>query len=59
MPDLKGIVDLQCMDGHISFLYSGEMPILIHSLNGLPISNLTITDPTLEEIFMHFYEEDK
>ena len=58
-PDLKGIVDLQCMDGHISFLYSGEMPILIHSLNGLPISNLTITDPSLEEIFMHFYEEDK
>lgn len=59
VPDLKGIVDLQCMDGHISFLYSGEMPILIHSLNGLPISNLTITDPSLEEIFMHFYEEDK
>lgn len=58
-PKLSGMVDLQRIDEYISFLFSGAMPTLIQALSGLPISNLTITDPSLEEIFMHFYEEDK
>lgn len=42
----------------VSFLYSGDIKKLLSSAASLPISDLTITEPTLEEIFMHYYEKD-
>ena len=38
------------------FFYRGEMEKLIGALQGLPIRDLTITEPDLEEVFLHFYE---
>lgn len=40
----------------ISFLYSGNIKDLINSINTLPIYDMTITEPDLEEIFINFYE---
>lgn len=46
-------------EGSVSFLYNGRMQELIRALNGLPIEDLTITEPDLEEAFLHFYEGGK
>lgn len=58
-PALDGIRNVTNYDDHISFLYNGEPQKLIAALNGLPISDITISEPDLEEIFLHFYGEEK
>lgn len=40
----------------ISFLYSGPAQELIAALQGLPVTDLTITEPPLEDVFLHFYD---
>ena len=40
-----------------SFLYSGEINALIQALSSLPLTNADITEPELEEIFLHYYED--
>lgn len=40
----------------LSFVYSGDINLLIHSLSGKNLINLTIEEPSLEEIFMHYYK---
>lgn len=48
--------NIKNQNGAISFLYGGEIKELIFKLNEINPSDLTITEPSLEEIFMHFYE---
>jgi ABC-2 type transport system ATP-binding protein len=40
----------------VSFMYSGDANALVGALTGRKIVNLTIEEPTLEEIFMHYYQ---
>lgn len=55
---LPGIRDRKETDGAVSFLYSGEMGRLLAALAQGKICDLTISEPDLEEIFMHYYEKD-
>ena len=55
---LSGIKDKQAGDGTVSFLYNGEISELLRCLSGGQIKDLTIAEPDLEEIFLHFYEEE-
>ena len=41
----------------VSFLYSGNIKDLLNAANSLPIYDMTITEPTLDEIFMNYYEK--
>jgi ABC-2 type transport system ATP-binding protein len=43
-------------ENSISLIYSGDMNHLIVLLSGMKINNLTIEEPSLEEIFMHYYK---
>jgi ABC-2 type transport system ATP-binding protein len=43
----------------LSFLYGGEITEIINELSGKDIDNLWIEEPSLEEIFMHYYGEEK
>ena len=42
----------------MSFLYSGEASSLLRALACGDVRGITITEPGLEEIFMHYYEEE-
>lgn len=55
---LTGIRDKKSMNDSVSFLYSGDMNSLLHALSAGQISDLSITEPDLEEIFMHYYTKD-
>jgi ABC-2 type transport system ATP-binding protein len=57
LPALEGVVNVEQNKEGFQFLYQGNMPDLIEKLQGLPIQNMNMTDPTLEEIFLHFYQE--
>ena len=54
---LSGIRDLQTLDGGTSFLYSGDMNELIQRLSTVHITDLSVSEPDLEEIFMHYYTD--
>ena len=49
--------DMHSDDKGISFLYGGDINELIKILSRNKIRNLSISDPDLEEIFMHYYIE--
>ncbi|MGN0580310.1 MAG: ABC transporter ATP-binding protein [Ruminococcus sp.] len=55
---LPGIKNLQQLDNGISFLYSGKADVLLKTLASMPVTDVTISEPDLEEIFMHFYEKE-
>jgi ABC-2 type transport system ATP-binding protein len=54
---LHGIEDLHTGPGNvISFMYSGNISELTGLLSRISILNLTIEEPSLDEIFMHYYK---
>ena len=55
--DLGGIRDLKQEGSACSFLYSGEMKDLLRRLSDADVQDLNISEPDLEEIFLHFYEK--
>lgn len=56
LQNLDGIRDLQTTEEGMNFLYSGEISSLLKVLSESQIQDLTIAEPDLEEIFMHYYE---
>lgn len=54
---IPGIRDLQQMDHGWSFLYTGDMNELIRLLSQCHITDLSVSEPDLEEIFMHYYQD--
>lgn len=54
---LNGIRDRKETDDTVSFLYSGDMESLLHTLSLGHVEDLTITEPDLEEVFLHYYEK--
>ncbi|MCI5688721.1 MAG: ABC transporter ATP-binding protein [Emergencia sp.] len=55
---LDGIRDKKNVGEQTSFLYSGNMNLLLKKLAEGQISDLTISEPDLEEIVLHYYEKD-
>ena len=55
---LPGVTNLSAGDTRIDFLYGGDINRIIDLLHGHPIANLTVEEPTLEEIFLHYYEKE-
>lgn len=57
LSELNGIRDFQMENHSISFLYSGEMQALLQRFSEGCVEDLTISEPDLEEIFLHYYEK--
>ena len=55
---MPGIRDLQTEGESTSFLYSGNINLLIRKLSEHRIADLSIAEPDLEEIFMHYYTNE-
>lgn len=55
---LDGIRDKKEAGNSVCFLYSGDMNRLLYALSSGQIDDLTVTEPDLEEIFLHYYEKD-
>ena len=58
LEELYGIRDRKDTEDSVSFLYSGDMNSLLRALSSGNVDDLTITEPDLEEVFLHYYEKD-
>ena len=56
---IPGISDVRRDDEQLSFLFSGEISELLSALSKLNISDLNISDPELDEIFMNYYVKEE
>lgn len=55
---LAGAKDIRHDGEKTTFLYSGSADELIEILRSGSVRDFTVTEPDLEEIFMHYYEKD-
>lgn len=59
MPPLDGVRNLETNEEGVTFLYGGEMQALTQLLSKLPLTDLTVTEPDLEEVFLHYYTKEQ
>lgn len=54
--DLPGVTNLQVENSMLHFFFKGDINTVLKKISGLKVADVTIEEPTLEEIFMHYYE---
>ncbi len=54
--DIPGVTNLEHHNGTVRFFYKGDINPVMQRISALTVSDVTIEEPTLEEIFMHYYE---
>ena len=55
--DLDGVLSSQALDGVVNLRYAGDINRLVGELNRHKLRFVTITEPSLEEVFLHYYEK--
>lgn len=58
IPELPHIRDVKHSGDTVSFLYSGAPGALLAALSALPLTDVQISEPDLEEVFMHYYAQE-
>jgi len=54
--DLPGVTGLEHHNGVVRFFFKGDINAVMRRIGEITVSDVTIEEPTLEEIFMHYYE---
>jgi ABC-2 type transport system ATP-binding protein len=54
--DLPGVTNIQTENSTVHFFFKGDINVVLQKISGIQVSDVTIEEPTLEEIFMHYYE---
>lgn len=57
--EVQGMISPRAHNHALNFMYAGSIKDLIHVLAGKEVADLLIEEPTLEEIFMHYYDDDE
>ncbi len=57
-PRLPEIKNVKRSEETVEFLYGGDIKMLMSALSSMSFTDISITEPDLEEIFMHYYMED-
>lgn len=58
LPNIEHVRNVKKIDDKIRFLYNGEPNALLRALSQLPLTDIEITEPDLEEIFLHYYAKE-
>jgi len=53
---LPGVTNVQADNGTVHFFFKGDINAVLQKIRGIQVTDVTIEEPTLEEIFMHYYE---
>ena len=53
---LEGVTKFEKSNGMVNFFFKGDINSILKVISATEISDVTIEEPTLEEIFMHYYE---
>jgi len=53
--NVEGVSDLAKSDHTVTFFYRGDINVITKIISANTVSDVSIEEPTLEEIFMHYY----
>ena len=53
---IDGVSKMENSNGNLSFFYKGDINLIMRLISEKEITDVTIEDLTLEEIFIHYYE---
>lgn len=56
---MDGVNNLQVKGNNANFLFKGNINVVMQKIAELNLTNIWIEEPSLEEIFMHFYEKEE
>jgi len=54
--DLEGVTNLEKSNNTVSLFYKGDINVITKMISAQRVTDVSIEEPTLEEIFMHYYE---
>ena len=54
--NFEGISNLHQENGAVNFFFKGDINLVTKVISGMEINDVIIEEPTLEEIFIHYYE---
>jgi ABC-2 type transport system ATP-binding protein len=54
--NLDGVTNVERENGTVRFFFKGDINQITRIISAYDVTDLTIEEPTLEEIFMHYYE---
>ena len=58
LPSLPHVRDVRAESEGLSFLYDGKPAELLSVLSALSPTDFSVTDPDLDEVFLHYYEKE-
>lgn len=53
---LPGVTNMQMENSTVHFFFKGDINAVLQKISSIQVVDVTIEEPTLEEIFMHYYE---
>lgn len=54
---IEGATKIETQENTVTFIYQGDCNVLLKQLVGYSLLNVEISEPSLEEIFMHYYTD--
>jgi len=54
--NVAGVNNLEKENGVVQFFYKGDINVITKLISAQKVADVSIEEPTLEEIFMHYYE---
>ncbi len=55
---IENATNVSYENGNMNFLYNGNAKKLISDISGFEFDDINISDPELDEVFMHYYKEN-
>lgn len=56
--NVKGVSDIKVKGNEVKFIYRGNINSIMRKLAEIDLHNISIEEPDLEEIFMHYYTKE-
>lgn len=57
--NIDGVTNLLIKGNSLSFLFKGNINLILQKISAIEIANLWIEEPSLEDVFMHYYEKEE
>lgn len=57
--DFEGVSKLEVKDKTADFIFRGDINLVVQKIAGIELTNISIAEPDLEEIFMHYYAKEQ
>ena len=59
LPEISGISNIKAENGEIQFVFQGNIKQLLLALGQTDLTDIRITEPSLEDIILNFYEKEE